>query len=268
MAAETGADKPADAGTAAFSRSIETVPPPGHPVRWFTRWVAESCSPGADVLDIGAGCNRSGSLYAIRRRGPHLVGVDPAPSIRRNRVLDERHQQPLEDFAETHEAAFDVAFAVFVLEHVADPVAFSRACARVLRPQGSLFGLTLNKYQYFGFVTWMTSRLGITERALATLHRAHGHGHHVPTVYRMNSPGQVSRHLQEAGFSSVHFRMFDKPEQYAWYLPGPMKAAPRVWSAAAYRLDNPYLMGHLGFRAIRDAHTNTATARAAPSRGS
>jgi SAM-dependent methyltransferase len=177
--------------------------------------------------------------------------VDPAGSIWRNPGLDERFQQPLEDFAEDHEASFDVAFAVFVLEHVADPAAFTRACARVLRPNGVLFGLTLNKYQYFGCVTWMTSRLGVTDRALALMHRAHGHGHHVPTVYRMNSPGQVSRHLDKAGFVSVDIRMFDKPEQYAWYLPRPLRPLPRVWSRAAYRLGNPYLMGHLGFRAVR-----------------
>jgi SAM-dependent methyltransferase len=239
----------ASGATDTFSRSIEAIPPPAHPVRWFARWVAEVCPRGADVLNIGAGCDRSGSLVALRRRDPHLVGVDPAESIRRNPSLDERFQQSLEDFAQDHEAAFDVAFAVFVLEHVADPEGFSRACARVLRPNGWLFGLTLNKYQYFGFVTWMTSCLGVTDRALAMLHRAHGHGHHVPTVYRMNSPGQISRHLRDAGFVSGEFRMFDKAEQYGWYLPRALQPLPRAWSRAAYLVDSPYLMGHLAFRA-------------------
>jgi SAM-dependent methyltransferase len=233
-----------------FRRSIDSVPPPARPVRWFARWVAEACPRGADVLNIGAGCDRSGSLFAIRRRGPHLVGVDPAESIWQNPGLDEGFQQSLEEFAEGHEASFDVAFAVFVLEHVADPLTFTQACAHVLRPNGSLLALTLNKYQYFGFVTWMTSRLGVTERALAMLHRADGHGHHVPTVYRMNSPGQIARHLREAGFVSVEFRMFDKAEQYAWYLPRVMRPLPHAWSRAAYLVDNPYLMGHLAFRAV------------------
>ena len=215
--------------------------------------MAGSCGPGTEVLNIGAGCDRSGTLRAIRRRHPHLVGVDPADSIWGNPGLDERFQQPLEDFARTHEAAFDVAFAVFVLEHVADPAAFSRACARVLRPGGVFLGLTVNKYHYFGLTTWATCRLGVTDRALALLDHAHGHGHdhHVPTVYRMNSPGQVSRHLRDAGFASVDFKMFDKPELYAWYLPRSLSPWSRAWSAAAYRLGTPYLMGHLAFRAVR-----------------
>ena len=121
-------------GAETFQRSVEAVPAPGDAVRWFARWVAQSCRPGTEVLNIGAGCDRSGSLRAIRRRHPHLVGIDPSDSVWSNPALDQRFQQTLEDFARAHEAAFDVAFAVFVLEHVADPAALSRACASVLRP--------------------------------------------------------------------------------------------------------------------------------------
>jgi SAM-dependent methyltransferase len=236
-------------GTGSIGRTVEAVAAPRRPIRWFARWVADSCGPGADVLEIGAGCHRSGDLQPIRRRRPHLVGVDPSETIWQNAELDERFQETVEDFARDHAADFDVAFAVFVLEHVADPAAFSDACARVLRPGGVLLGLTVNKYQYFGFATWMTSRLGVTDRVLARIDHGHGHAHHVPTVYRMNSPGQVSRHLGRAGFESVAFRMFDKPEMYEWYLPPPLRPMACAWSAAAYRMGSPRLMGHLAFRA-------------------
>ena len=103
------------------------------------------------------GATAPGASGRSADRRPHLVGVDPADSIWSNPALDERFQQSLEDFARAHEAAFDVAFAVFVLEHVADPPAFSSACARVLRPGGVFLGLTVNKYHYFGFATWATT---------------------------------------------------------------------------------------------------------------
>ena len=104
-----------------FRRSIEVVPPPGHAVRGFGRWVAQSLTPTSQVLNIGAGCNLSGALEPVRRKAGRVVGVDPDASIWENDHLDERHQASLEEFAPDHEGEFDVALAVFVLEHVADP---------------------------------------------------------------------------------------------------------------------------------------------------
>jgi 2-polyprenyl-3-methyl-5-hydroxy-6-metoxy-1,4-benzoquinol methylase len=63
-----------------------------------------------------------------------LVGVDPSDRIHRNVQVDERYQQSLEQFAPSHAGEFDVAFSVFVLEHVADPGGFASAAARVLKP--------------------------------------------------------------------------------------------------------------------------------------
>jgi hypothetical protein len=45
--------------------------------------------------------------------------------------------------------------------------------------------------------------------------------------------------------------MFDKPELYAWYLPGVLKPVAPAWSRLAYRVGSPWLMGSLSFRAQR-----------------
>ena len=235
-----------------FSRSIEVVPPPSHAVRGFARWVAESLTPTSEVLNIGAGRNLSGALDPVRRKAGRVVGVDPDESIWENEHLDERHQASLEEFAPHHAGEFDVALGVFVLEHVANPKVFTAACAQILRPGGVFFALTVHKYQYFGLTTWATTRLHLNDWLLLHLKPQEVvAGYHFPTEYRMNSPAQCSRHLREGGFHAAEFRMYDKQDLYAWYLPDPLKPLAPAWSRLAYRLNSPWLMGTLSFRAIR-----------------
>ena len=121
---------------------VRAIATPPAAVSGFARWVAEECPQEERVLNIGAGCNLSGALKPVRRRAGVLVGIDPHPSIHDNSTLDEGHQQSMEEYAATRPEPFDLAFSVFVLEHVHDPKAFTQACARVLRPGGVLMGMT------------------------------------------------------------------------------------------------------------------------------
>ncbi|QIK65749.1 methyltransferase domain-containing protein [Nocardioides sp. HDW12B] len=232
--------------------TVVVTPPPQRPVRAFARWVAQSTPPGADVLNIGGGCNRSGALPGVRRRAGRVVSVDPSARVDLDTVADERHRMTLEQFAPDHPESFDVAFAVYVLEHVADPAAFAEAAARVLRPGGCLLALTLNRWHYFGLTTWATSRLGVDEWLLRRVRDPEVvQEYHVPTEYRMNSIGSVAHRLEDAGFSRVELRMWDLPRLYEPYLPPPLKGVATAWNRAAYTLDHPALMGHLMLRAER-----------------
>lgn len=226
------------------------VPPPPQPVRYFARWVAQSIPPGAAVLNVGGGCNASGEFPRIRRRAALLVAVDPSPRVADNRDADERHQLTLEDFSPHHAGRFDVAFAVFVVEHVSAPVAFTRAAAEVLKPGGVLLALTVNQWHYFGLTTWATSRLGLDEWLLRRV-RDPGQvaDYHCHTEYRINTIRSISRHLERAGFTEVQFRMWDLPGAYEPYLPSRLTGVATAWSRTAYRLGRPNLMGHLAFKA-------------------
>jgi SAM-dependent methyltransferase len=171
--------------------------------------------------------------------------------VANNRDADERYRLTLEDFAPEHADRFNVAFAVFVMEHVADPVAFTEAAARVLKPGGAFMALTLNQWHYFGLTTWATSRLGLNEWLIRRV-RDPGQvdEYHFRTEYRINSIRSISRHLERAGFSEVEFRMWDQPRVYEPYLPDRLSGLATVWSRAAYRLGSPHLMGHLAFKAV------------------
>jgi SAM-dependent methyltransferase len=230
--------------------TVKATPPPRRPVRAFDRWVSGSMPPGAAALNIGAGANRSGDLGRVRQRAGRLVGIDPSERIHANVHVDERYQQSLEQFAIGCPGEFDIAFSVFVLEHVADPDGFASACARVLKPGGTLMGLTVNKWHYFGFATWATTRLGVSEWLLRKVRDdVDIASYHYPTEYRANTVGSLSRVLSRAGFTSVEFRMWDLPRMYTPYLPSPLAGVATTWQRAVYGLDQPQLMGNLTFRA-------------------
>lgn len=232
--------------------TVQVVEAPHRSVRAFLRWVAESCDPGSRVLDVGAGANRSGALTPLTRKAVHLVGVDPDPAIERNGHLQERHRTSLERFAEDHPAEFDAAFAVYVVEHVADPEAFMAACSRVLKPGGAFYALTPNVRQYFGATTWALSRLGLSDWVLERL-KGHEevHDHHFPAQYRLNSMRTLRRHLEAAGFSEVEFRCYDDTARYGWYLPAGLRWVAPVYTRFAYGVGRGCLMGHLSLRAVK-----------------
>lgn len=226
--------------------------PPRHAIVWFDRWVAASVEPGARVLNIGAGCNRSGRLPRLHDRAGTVVGIDPDSRIHDNRFVDERWQATLEEFAPRHPAEFDAAFSVFVLEHVTDPGGFVEAAATLLKPGGQLLGITVNKWHYFGLTTWAATRLGLAEWLLGKVRDPEAiSNYHFPTEYRMNTIRALTRLLDDAGFRTAEFHMWDLPALYRPYLPDPLSPIAAGWHALAYRLHNPHLMGHLTVKATR-----------------
>jgi SAM-dependent methyltransferase len=229
---------------------VRAIPSPPGAVAGFARWVAEECPPDARVLNIGAGCNLSGALNPVRRRAGVLVGVDPDPAISDNTTLDESHCQSMEEYAATGPESFDLAFSVFVLEHVHDPKAFTRACAQVLRPGGQLMGLTVNMWHYFGLATWAATRAGVADRLLPHLRpRTLIDHYHFATEYRINTLRSMRRHLENSGFEAVEFRCWDLPSMYEPYLPSPVRGIAGLYNKAVYRIGSPHLMGHITFRA-------------------
>jgi ubiquinone/menaquinone biosynthesis C-methylase UbiE len=230
-----------------------TPPAPRDCIPRFARWVAQQCSPDDRVLEVGAGDGRHPArLSPIYRRASSVVGVDPDAAVLDNLLLVERHHMTLEEFAPSHVGEFDVAFAIFVLEHVVQPTAFIQACAQVLKPGGKFFALTMNIYQYFGLVTWALSRVHLADPVLERLKgRAVMDGYHFPTEYRINSTRRLSTELDRAGFSTVEFRCFDQTERFQWYLPSSLQWFPPLYAKAAYALKAAPLMGHLSLCATK-----------------
>ena len=121
-----------------------------NPVR--LRYVAERATlRGAKVLDIGCG----GGLLCepMTRLGFQVTGVDAsernigtasAHAAEQGLVIDYR-ATTADDLLAAGERPFDVILNMEVIEHVADPGAYLRDCARLLAPGGLMIVATLNR---------------------------------------------------------------------------------------------------------------------------
>lgn len=105
---------------------------------------------GLRFLDIGCG----GGLLSepMARLGAAIVGVDPSEkNIKTARVHAEEQELAIDYRAGTAEdlaaagETFDVILSMEVIEHVADPAAFTRVCASMLKPNGLMFVATINR---------------------------------------------------------------------------------------------------------------------------
>lgn len=111
---------------------------------------------GLRFLDIGCG----GGLLTepMARLGASIVGVDPSEKNIKTASVHAAEQELAIDYraatAEDLAAAgevFDVILNMEVIEHVADPQAFTATCAAMLKPGGLMFVATLNRtFKSFG----------------------------------------------------------------------------------------------------------------------
>ncbi|QIK81859.1 bifunctional 2-polyprenyl-6-hydroxyphenol methylase/3-demethylubiquinol 3-O-methyltransferase UbiG [Lysobacter sp. HDW10] len=112
---------------------------------------AQAPLAGAKVLDVGCG----GGLLseAMARNGADVTAIDLAHElieVAKLHALDagvdvEYLLTPVEDLAETRAGQYDVVTCMEMLEHVPDPGAILAACARLLKPGGTLCMSTLNR---------------------------------------------------------------------------------------------------------------------------
>ena len=171
----------------------------------FLEMIEPNIQLASVVLDLGAGAGRK-FLHDLKNKvGPtgQIVGADfdsrvlENPLIHRGVVLN----GPSLPF---RNCTFDVVFTRYVLEHVNEPEQFLAEVFRVLKPGGSFFFLTPNKWHYVCIAARCTSG---RFHEFYNRRRGREETDTFPTVYRLNTRSALRRYLKKAGFVEKELRM-------------------------------------------------------------
>jgi 2-polyprenyl-3-methyl-5-hydroxy-6-metoxy-1,4-benzoquinol methylase len=176
----------------------EGVPVDAVPERFAARrdWLLSHVAPGARVLDVGCGAGEFAT--ALREAGAEPVGVDVAQealrrAAARDPALELRHWRDGEPLP-APDAAFDVAWAGEVLEHVVDLAPWLSEVRRALRPGATLLATT----PHHGPGRMLA--LALSRRRFAA--HFEPRGDHV----RFFSPGTLRALLDDLGFDVLEAR--------------------------------------------------------------
>ena len=137
-----------------WRKALYPQPEQHDPLTHFLAAMEREIRPDMTVLDIGAGAGELNG-YNYRGRVKRVVGIDLDPRVTENPLLDQgvvgsAYELPFAD------NSFDLAFCIYVLEHIDKSQCFADEVARVLKPGGVFLCLTPNKFHYVPLIASMT----------------------------------------------------------------------------------------------------------------
>jgi len=191
---------------------------------------AKKIGGGAKILDVGCGSglgvnDQSGmtSLRDIRSNVLEFWGCEPDAGVMPNSLLD-RFERGTLQAATLPESYFDIVYAHYVVEHVADPLAFLKKANLVLRPGGKFIFMTPNARHYFVKIARLVAVTGLEAPILRVLH-PNAAAAHYPTKYLLNDEGLIEKLALKSGFSRCEFAYFDHGDLRG-YFPRPFGWIP------------------------------------------
>ena len=182
----------------------------------FYNWLRSYIQPDFVVLNIGAGESSDNKIRSLKGQVKKVFGADIDRAVLTNEDLDEAVVIK-NDILPFPDKMFDLVWADYVLEHIEKPGIFLREIYRVLKPKGSFFFRTPNKYHYvslFGRMTpyWFHKLIANNARGLSD--EAHSP---YPTCHRLNSRKCVTRYSRSAGFRDIEMRFIEAEPSYLMF---------------------------------------------------
>jgi SAM-dependent methyltransferase len=199
---------------------------------------ARSGAARPTVLDIGCGLGFDGEVRfqrALATQAGRFIGIEPDLSVEPPRVFSEVFRTALED-APIERGSVDVAYAIMVMEHVAQPAAFWARLHEILAPGGVFLAFSVNGGHWFAPVTRLLSATKLKTRYLDLVQGKRGTERYAdyPVYYRTNTPEQVRRMARD--FRAVNTLPFGATGIVAAYAPPRLRPLVRTLDGVAYRL--------------------------------
>jgi SAM-dependent methyltransferase len=211
-----------------------------HDRNGFQRWFCDrlEAEPGmrGRVLDIGCGPAFPGPLARISRLPSQLDGVDPAADISGRTDLTLGWPTGFEDAA-IPEAAYDLAFAYNVVEHIATARPFFEKVSRVLKPGGVFWALTPHALHPFAYLVRAVQGLRFKQQYA----RNHAGINDYPAYYRLNCVSQVTRAVGDERFAKAEFYRLPCMNWDSYFAP-PLRFIPHAYDRVAGVKRGPFML--------------------------
>jgi len=190
------------------------------------------------VMDVGCGRGFDGEVRfqeALSVQAGKFIGVEPDLTIDPPAVFSEVFRLPLEA-AGIARGSVDVAYAIMVMEHVADPGAFWSRLYDLLAPGGVFVAFSVNGAHWCAPVTRFMSAVRLKSAYLSLLRGKRGTERvaDYPVYYRTNTPEQIAGVVGD--FRSIETLPFGAIGDAAFYAPQPLRPLVRAGDRVAYKL--------------------------------
>jgi len=182
---------------------------------FYAELVRSRLEPESFVLDLG--CGRGGLVEQLEHPRNQIVGVDPdVVSLKEHRLAGE---MPLTAALSTplpfEDMQFDMVFASWVLEHLAQPKKTLAEVGRVLRPGGAFIFITPNKRHPLIAFNNLVNRFSKLQDELVRLFYGRAATDTFPAYYRANTSGDLRKMAAELGMTLVVSQAIPDPTYLA-----------------------------------------------------
>lgn len=153
--------------------------------------------PFSRLLDVG--CGRGGLVEQLDVAPRQVVGIDLDWLSLREHRLQIPGAVATSDHLPFAPNSFDVIFASWVLEHLADPAATFGAIRRTLRPGGAFVFITPNGRHPLAWINGLLGRFAHVQNRLVARLYGRAAADTFPTYYRANSHAALAALCRQSG---------------------------------------------------------------------
>lgn len=165
---------------------------------------------GINILDAGAGSGHKFDISFIKDKANHIIGVDLENSICDNKLLDQRIIASLDDIPLPNEHV-DLIFSRYVFEHLKKPEFVVSEFSRILKKDGYVIVLTVNKYHYVPIISQTTPH---KFHEYVNKRRGRDELDTHPTYYNCNTGKALREIFENKGFKIEEVRLYEGVPNY------------------------------------------------------